>query len=401
MNTDLRKEGLEELPPENWLYQYLQYTDRQESPTCFHVWTGLSTLASTIQRKLSVDRGFYTLYANQYIVLVAKSALCRKSTALKLGSNLLEVFELTKIIKESITKEKLYLELANQKGRDNALTILAPELSVLLGANAFSGGLIPVLTTLYDSPEKSENLTKTAGDDKLKNVCINISAATTTDWMTNNLPADAIEGGFTGRVIFIGGEKPRCSNAWPTLSPEENSMRSILTQRLQLINSLVGRFTIEEETKNYYKEWYDSQKEPDDARLSGYHGRKGDHVIKIAMALSSGDKGRISDNLIIEKWHISTSLSLLDKAEKLMHIAFGRITFSKSSKDIDRILDWMKKARERGRVTIKHSDLLRVNSRYLNAKEFKEVIATLEEQKSIKVILDMKTGKSYTLIGEG
>lgn len=66
-NTDLVKEGLSLLPEDNWLYKYLKYTDTMESPSFFHIWSGLAALSSALQRKVFISQGDQFIYPNQYI----------------------------------------------------------------------------------------------------------------------------------------------------------------------------------------------------------------------------------------------------------------------------------------------------------------------------------------------
>ena len=53
-----------------------------------------------------------------------------------------------------------------------------------------------------------------------------------------------------------------------------------------------------------------------------------------------------------------------------MHLAFRGTAFSKSSKDIDRILGYMIREGLKGNLPVKHSLLLKRNSHYLNGTEF-------------------------------
>ena len=108
MNTDFRAEGLEQLDSKNWIYKYLKYTDQMESPSSFHIWSALAALSCTLQRKVWINRGFYTLYPNQYIILVAESAFCRKSTAIGVAiSDILQTAQVATINRDKMSAEKL------------------------------------------------------------------------------------------------------------------------------------------------------------------------------------------------------------------------------------------------------------------------------------------------------
>lgn len=389
MNTDFRSEGLEQLDKENWLYKYLKYTDQMESPSSFHIWSGLAALSCTLQRKVWINRGFYTLYPNQYIILVAESAFCRKSTAVSVAVNdLVQTAQVATINKDKMTAEKLCVELSRGEKEhklDNAITIFVPELATFLGASAFHSGIIPLLTSFYECPSSADYKTKASGEFHMSNVCINLVGATTLDWMSTNLPGDTVEGGFTGRVIFVVAEEPRLSNPWPELTSDEIILRTDLIQSLVQINNLMGAFKITPGAKDEFSNWYNHRTEGLDLRLRGYYGRKGDHVLKIATCIAAGEPGMCNGMLAIEATHIRIALRLLGKAEKLMHLAFRGTAFSKSSKDIDRILGYMIRESNKGNLPVKHSLLLKRNSHYLNATEFREVINTLVEQGDVIV----------------
>ena len=70
---------------EDWLTSYLEYTSEQESPQLFHLWVGMNVIASTLERRVWVDRGYYRLYPNLYVCLVGARARVRRTTAGKMG----------------------------------------------------------------------------------------------------------------------------------------------------------------------------------------------------------------------------------------------------------------------------------------------------------------------------
>ncbi len=198
--------------------------------------------------------------------------------------------------------------------------------------------------------------------------------------MSNNLPGDTIEGGFTGRVLFIVAEEPRQRIAWPDLSDAQIKTRDSLLEDLDTIAQLRGEIQPTPEAKRAFENWYTTSREPEDIRLRGYDGRKGEHVLKVATCLSISD----GPTMTITDRHIEIALAILQKAEQLMPLAFRGAAFSKSSKDIDRVLRHIEK--QGGRIT--HSRLLKKNSPYLNADEFKTVMNTLKEQGDVEEVFE-------------
>lgn len=391
----LKAEGLELLPKNSWIYKHLNYTRDQESPTRFHIWAAIGCIAATLGRRCSLDRGYYQLYPNQYIIVVAESARCRKSTATDIViDDLLETTNLCNIVRQKMTAEKLCVELSRTDVINNEIVLYAPELATFLGASAFQSGLIPLITGLYNCPAKTSYKTKESGEFEMNRVCINLMGATTLDWMSSNMPGDTIEGGFTGRVIFVVAEDRRHKEAWPEIDTGQVDLRQHLLEDLTRIAKLRGQFIVTEGAKETYKEWYDTTPEVDDIRLRGYDGRKGDHVLKIAMVLaSSEDAVLVEPHLRVEERHIEMTLGLLEQTEKLMALAYRGASYSKTSKDNDRILRQI----EQLGGTIDHSKLLKRNYNFLNATEFKSVMDTLMESGDISLQISRTGKKTYKL----
>ncbi len=380
----------------NFLSTYLDYTKKSESPLCFHRWSCLSIVASALGRRCWVHRGYYTLFPNMYVVLVSESAICRKTTAAEIAIKMLRRTGKVDILNEKLTNAYLMQHLSNSSQKsengDASVTVFAPELSTFLGKDAYISGLVSTITSAYTCPDELENRTKNKGIDMIRNVSINILGATTMEWMSQNLPGDSVEGGFTGRVIFVVSDEPQCRNAWPKLTAEEMQIRENLTLDLMQINQMQGEFKFTLEAERLFEVWYNTAQEPEDLRLRPYFGRKGDHVLKVALLLSICE----GDSMLVNHIHIQQALNYLDELEKMMPQAFRGVAFSKTSKDADRILRQI----EKFGGSVQHSILLKKNYCYLNAREFEEVIRTLVESAFIFEFIDGKK-KMYKLVKEG
>tara|TARA_R100000656_G_scaffold67313_1_gene50964 strand:- start:2906 stop:4099 length:1194 start_codon:yes stop_codon:yes gene_type:complete len=393
MKVDYEGEGLKLLSKHSFLYKYLEYTKGTESPTKFHLWSGLSLIASLLGRNVNTYKGTYTLFPNMYIVLVAESARCRKSSATDIAlDDMLRDSKLCRIYRQKMTAEFICTELASTESLNNDIVIYAPELATFLGVSAFQSGLVPLLTSWYTCPRYDDYKTKGAGKFEMSNICINLLGATTLDWMSNSMPGETVEGGFTGRVIFVVAEEPRQRIAWPVITEEQLLHKKELMLDMHRLRRMVGMMEYTKESIEYYENWYNTLVEPKDLRLRGFDGRKGDHCLKLAMCVSASD----SASLKIEKRHIELAVNIIEKAEILMHLAYRGAAFSKSSKDIDRVLRQLEKMGGKSA----HSILLKKNSHYLNAEDFKQVMRTLIEQGDVEESLSCtgtKKGTTYTL----
>ena len=220
----------------------------------------------------------------------------------------------------------------------------------------------------------------------MTNICINILACTTLNWMADNMPGTTIEGGFTGRILFIVGEEPRCIEpaVQGGLSKAQQEVRQALIIDLARVASLEGYFHLDKQAALMYESWYRKLRiaPMKDPRLAGYYSRKGEHVLKTAMALKAAEFNVMTGrDLILNVNHIRRAIWELDSVEKLMPLAYRGAAYAKSSKDNDRILRQLEKKGE-----LPHSTLLRMNTYYLNGEEFRKVMNTLTESKQVDEI---------------
>lgn len=60
---------------EGWLKTYVHHQRHSEAPTAFHFWSGVSTIAGALRRKVWTDHRYYQYTPNFYILLVAPPGL--------------------------------------------------------------------------------------------------------------------------------------------------------------------------------------------------------------------------------------------------------------------------------------------------------------------------------------
>jgi len=378
--------------PTNWCDLYVHYTDNQESPEVFQFWSAISVMSSMLGRRVYFERGHFTTFANQYIFITAETANTRKSSASENAvEKIMEPIGLVDLMTERLTTEAICEHLSSN-AVENSVLIFCTELSTFLGAGALQTGKIDMLTSLYSCPAKKDYKTKNMGKYKLRNISINILACTTLNWMEDNMPGTTIEGGFIGRVLFIVGETPRCIDAAMDggLSLEKQEIKQALQTDLKRIAGLNGNFKITPLAKQLYKDWYYKLRTTPitDPRLGGYFGRKGEHVLKVAMALRVAEFDvKSQKDLVLDVQHIQRAIDELQKVEDLMPHAYRGAAYSASSKDNDRIMRQLKKAKG---GLMDHSALLKRNTYYLNGEEFKRVMFTLTDAGMVDEIIEGK-----------
>jgi hypothetical protein len=290
------------LPTGGWLGDYLQYTERHEAPDLFHFWVGVTVLHAALRRNIYFEHGYYRVFPNSYIILVAPPGVCKKSTATNIGVEILQEVPDVNIIREKITPEALISSMASRMVVQTKIGgiqitpsatafIHAPELSVFLGRETYNEGLIALLTSLFDSHTKWEYTTKASGKSTLHNLHLTLLGATTPDSLSATIPQSAMGGGLLSRTVFVVREStPRCE---PFPMPRDPLIREKLIAVLQDISTLEGQCVQSPDALQWCEVWYRQQRDnvQEDIVLSGYYERKQSHLIKLAMTL-----------LVSERW---------------------------------------------------------------------------------------------------
>ena len=73
----------------NWLKAFTEHAKLSEAPREFHFWTGVSTIASVLRRRVWIDQRHFEWVPNFYIILVGPAGVVTKSTSMKMGLKLL------------------------------------------------------------------------------------------------------------------------------------------------------------------------------------------------------------------------------------------------------------------------------------------------------------------------
>ncbi len=374
-----------------FLADYLAYTQETEVPEYFGTWTGLSIVSTSMERKVWVPSR-PDIFPNLYIVLVADSGICRKSTAIHQGIALLRRLEdVPQILAQKTTTEGLIerikvSEIPTIRDTENDIIIenkngaqgllVADELSTLLSKDAFKSGLIALLTTLWDSSqEKFEYYTRSHGAEIISEPCFSLLAGSTMSWLKGAVPEEAVGGGFTSRVIFVAGRRPERFIAWPELTPETLKHEDRLVHDLNCIRALEGEFRVSQDARRYFEELYEkfirTTEFTREEALTGYVSRRHVMIHKVAMCFSASE----SDEMTLEIEHYDSANSILEQTELYMPQIVRSLVSSVTGEITRSVLTFIT-SKEDG---ISRTDLLRRFHHKLNATELDEVLKTLEQ----------------------
>lgn len=290
---------------------YIEFTSGHEATQKLQKWSILAVIAAALERRVWIDRGYYTLFPNVFVVIVGKSGLLKKSTSTSIAVNMLREVKGIKLMSERLTAASLIKQLQlsgkvfyhnEKKIKQSPLFIYASELAVFL--DEVFGSVKELLTTFYDcQPNDSSKPwiydTKISGVTKIYGPCLSMLGASTKAWLKKCIPAKEMEGGFSSRIIFvIENEGPKALVAWPELDDAKRDMRTKIIADLSEIAEMSGPVAIDPGAREFFTKWYEFHMRNvvpanTDPKFVGYYSRKGDHILKVAI-LKAVAQGRLT-----------------------------------------------------------------------------------------------------------
>lgn len=366
---------------DNWIEAYREFTAGTESPAVFHLWVALSTISSAAQRKISLDMGYFDVHSNMYIILTSPPGRSRKSTALRIGKSMLrglkDYGQEINFSTQASSAAALIKQLSSISNKEHqSLTAFSSELGSLLGTK--NPEITDFLTDIYDCDPDWDKQTISRDLEKIQFPWLNLVAATTPQWLGDNLSKTAVEGGFVARSVFVY-EDTRLLVAWPELTKAQIDLKKLLIHDLAVISMNKGRMKITPEAKEFYKQWYEDPKrlgQNEDSRVASFFEREHIHVLKVAMALSLAAK----DKLELQTEEIRAAIDLVNMIKPGLHKAFSAVGRNIHSTVIEQL---RMKILEKGRIPYKKLLAVFIND-VASREDFDKLLASLVDMGDIK-----------------
>lgn len=329
----------------DWIDSYLKLNGNTEPPTIFHKWAAVSCIASCMQRKCVLPWGELEFYPNLYIILVGPPAV-RKGTAMGPIMRFLEEPRLNiKLAAESLTREQLIKELVEAQeivtmpdGKITthaSLTICNSELTVFLGYQNIQ--LMADLTDWYDCKRRWRYRTKNSGHWDSTNIWVNMLGATTTELLRMSLPAVAIGGGLTSRMLFIYAGKKKATIPDPFITQDDMKRKEDLLDDLEQIITMCGEYRPTIDYIEARTEWYmtnDGNPPFQDAIFARYCDRRIATASKLSIIMAASH----TNNLVVTGDDFMRGIALIEEAEQFMPMALSGIGTGKHADVMARLM---------------------------------------------------------------
>jgi len=279
-----------------------------DAPDNFVTWSALSLIGATLKNNVHFEIGTYTLYPNQFIVLVAPPGV-GKGTVMTLINEMIEETRpniVVNTLSDRITAEKIIERIADgwptgfslvggqiMAGKqDHNCMLFSSELRILLGASEW------MLEFLEEAWSKTtfDYQTKNKGSVSITSMCCSLLAASVPDFL-RNVRQEAqmvITGGFSSRCLFIYAEQPSKDLPWPQPLKQNKRSKALYDQLvadLQDIALLKGEFKVDAMARVKFETFLKLNRaaasKDDSEAIVNFRARVKAHVLKLCMIFSA------------------------------------------------------------------------------------------------------------------
>jgi hypothetical protein len=368
-----------------WVERVLKSTEGSESPREYYYWASLAAISAVVANTVYLDRFYYKLWPNIYVILVGRSGL-RKGPPISLAKDLVEEVNNTRVFSGRSSIEAIVNELATAYTTANGGPPVLDARGFLVSSEFASfiiqnDAALTILTDLYDRNYNNkawDYLTKGGGKQKLKEPYLTLIGASNEVHFKDAVPQNALGGGFVARTFIIYADKKAGSNP---LTERPNSMVPIgeLAEYLKGLTKLSGQFLWSRPAKELYDAWYQEFDKADFEDDTGTLERFGDSVLKVAMlaSLSRGHSLELSQEDVEEG--LRRCSAFVPGARK---VALGAQGKSVSKEGTAVVLRYLLQHPEHA---VSKTKLLQKFWGHFNADELKVIIDSLVVARAIKV----------------
>lgn len=287
----------------SFLLDYGAYTEGDEVPAIYHMWSGISALSHIIGRRVWFDQQRFKVFPQLYCILVSDPG-GKKSSAMRASRSLVCRVDPTIQFAASCDTRESILQKMGAKDSEclrkycyngttevySQLSIFADEFVNLVNAGGNPGGMIDFLTQVFTEQGDFRNDTKNKGKDLIVKPYVSILACMTSDVAASLASTKIISSGMTRRSLFIYGPQGDTPHALLELTNSQREACERLIAHGRAMLAAAGEFKLtgpgkEVYTRLYNKDFYRKRTETSTV-FKSFLETKPEYVLKIAMLLA-------------------------------------------------------------------------------------------------------------------
>lgn len=284
----------------DWIESFLAYTDGIPSPDIYRLWSGITTVAGALERRVWIDTARAKLYPNMYVLLVGRPGV-GKSQAIGHCKDLWSSNKELKVAPDNLTKPALVDAIAAASRRlirsagelveYHSLAVASSEFGVLVPAHDLE--FLNTLNHIYDNPSNYRENRRSMGDNQvdISNPQLTILGGTQPAYLANLLPEEAWGMGFTARIIMVHASTVKRVSLFGA-SEARPELFGKLSRGIRDFGKLYGALEFEDEAKHVIEAWAHAgcPPIPEHSKLENYNSRRVIHALKLTIvsAVSRG-----------------------------------------------------------------------------------------------------------------
>lgn len=367
----------------NLLLLYRHHVGQSEVPVAYHFYVGLSLLAACVADRIWFEKkkGF-RLTPNLYTFLLGPSAI-GKGDAIDEALKFVRPDGRIHLYAGDATAPALLRHMARPASGPKApdgppaplpnsrIYFVTPELAMSLGKGEKADSLIKLMTEMFSGrPYPLTKATVTRGEATLTGYTVNWLAGTTSEWLHDCVPREAIKGGFWGRILAYSAEYDLDRRfRRPEYPPDYDRVVAYLQEQLDALTYIEGEMRMTEQCERVEDLWYTWRPQPDDDDLVPSWKRAHDMVLKLAMLFSVAE----SPDLLITHEHFNQAIKIVDLAAKSLPALLDSASVTPETEGIILVAQLM---RSWGRVSRQHL-LATTYKRGITETRLNEIVNTL------------------------
>lgn len=214
----------------NFVSSIIETTD---APRIFILFSGIALLSGIANKFF-----FYfprKTHLNLYLLLLAPSTYCRKSTCTDIVGDYLRDINPELLLPESFTPEALF-DILQVQPRGLIIWRELIQVKEFMFGSEYSKGLPAFLTDAYDYKAEYKRWTKGEGQIRIENPIVSILAAGIASWFVKNLCEIDFQGGIWTRFLFV----PAPDQVHRYRLPQKFTLDPMIKGRMMTLNDRPG-----------------------------------------------------------------------------------------------------------------------------------------------------------------
>lgn len=385
----------------SFLELYLHATGTSETPSIYHQWCALSTIAACVADRVWIEKFKGKKIApNLYLILLGPSGN-GKGTAMGFSEGLIRDLPNLNLWNGMITAPRLIDKLGKAKVVTDTITgkkhkvldnskimLMTPELASSVGEGVMADKFVKLMTALYEGHTDWDTGTRTSGDVKITNCNINWIAGSTPQWLVECLPKSSIDSGFLARTIVAQADYDYDKRIPIPIPPiDYDAVHAHLKYRCIEYANLHGEFDVEDQAYELQHSWYMTRPREHNTALEAAWHRDDDLSWKLSMIFSLAE----GCEMMIRSRHMILAQKFISRAHKDLPKLLTMASQTPETETSDLMSKLIKKAK---RIT--HRSLMQqLGARGKRARDIKDAAFQLKSMDEIEFEKGPRGGTIY------